>query len=79
MKDVEKSLLGNTEAYGSFKIKIESLPGNVVVIASHTQVDDQKEKVSYYTHLSLLEKILWVRGSGSGIDDVWFAINFPVS
>ncbi|WOG87309.1 hypothetical protein DCAR_0206532 [Daucus carota subsp. sativus] len=44
VKDVEKSLLGNTEAYGSFKIKIESLPGNVVVIASHTQVDDQKEK-----------------------------------
>ncbi|GJY87870.1 putative adenosinetriphosphatase [Tanacetum coccineum] len=44
VKDIEKSMLGNTEAYGSFKSKLESLPGNVVVIASHTQMDSRKEK-----------------------------------
>lgn len=44
VKDIEKSLLGNTEAYGAFKSKMESLPGNVVVIASQTQMDNQKEK-----------------------------------
>lgn len=46
IKDIEKSLLGNPEAYASFKIKLENLPGNVVVIASQTQMDNRKEKVS---------------------------------
>ncbi|XP_051132188.1 uncharacterized protein LOC127252165 isoform X2 [Andrographis paniculata] len=44
VKDVEKSLLGNSEAYACFKVKLESLPDNVVVIASHTQTDNRKEK-----------------------------------
>ncbi|KAL8094541.1 hypothetical protein AgCh_036175 [Apium graveolens] len=44
IKDIEKSLLGNPEAYASFKIKLENLPGNVVVIASQTQMDNRKEK-----------------------------------
>lgn len=66
MKDIEKSLLGNTEAYGAFKSKIESLPENVVVIASHTQLDNQKEKVSYYTRLSPSKKYHWVCGWDSG-------------
>lgn len=44
IKDVEKSLLGNPEAYASFKIKLENLPGNSVVIASQTQMDSRKEK-----------------------------------
>ncbi|XP_071738324.1 uncharacterized protein [Rutidosis leptorrhynchoides] len=44
LKDIEKSMLGNPEAYASFKNKLESLPGNVIVIASHTQVDSRKEK-----------------------------------
>ncbi|XP_074358423.1 uncharacterized protein LOC141697779 [Apium graveolens] len=44
VKDIEKSLLGNAEAYGAFKSKIESLPKNVVVIASQIQMDNQKEK-----------------------------------
>ncbi|PWA42263.1 acetolactate synthase [Artemisia annua] len=37
-------MLGNTEAYSSFKSNLESLPGNVVVIVSHTQMDNRKEK-----------------------------------
>ncbi|KAK9071829.1 hypothetical protein SSX86_008258 [Deinandra increscens subsp. villosa] len=44
VKDIEKSMLGNPEAYSSFKSKLENLPGNVVVIASHTQMDSRKEK-----------------------------------
>nr|XP_043637759.1 uncharacterized protein LOC122608730 isoform X2 [Erigeron canadensis] len=44
VKDIEKSMLGNTEAYNSFKSKLENAPGNVVVIASHTQMDNRKEK-----------------------------------
>ncbi|KAK4407023.1 Translocase of chloroplast, chloroplastic [Sesamum angolense] len=37
-------LVGNPEAYAAFKIKLETLPENVVVIASHTQTDSRKEK-----------------------------------
>ncbi|KAJ9543045.1 hypothetical protein OSB04_022752 [Centaurea solstitialis] len=44
VKDIEKSMLGNQEAYASFKSKLENIPGNVVVIASHTQLDSRKEK-----------------------------------
>ncbi|XP_076915850.1 uncharacterized protein LOC143575331 isoform X2 [Bidens hawaiensis] len=44
VKDIEKSMLGNPEAYSSFKNKLENIPGNVVVIASHTQLDSRKEK-----------------------------------
>ncbi|KAI3741802.1 hypothetical protein L1987_59480 [Smallanthus sonchifolius] len=44
IKDNEKSMLGNPEAYASFKIALEKLPSNVVVIASHAQIDNRKEK-----------------------------------
>ncbi|XP_020550190.1 uncharacterized protein LOC105165229 isoform X2 [Sesamum indicum] len=44
LKDIEKSMVGNPEAYAAFKIKLETLPENVVVIASHTQTDNRKEK-----------------------------------
>ncbi|KAJ8527276.1 hypothetical protein K7X08_029753 [Anisodus acutangulus] len=44
VKDIEKSMVGNPEAYAAFKIKLEHLPENVVVIASHTQTDNRKEK-----------------------------------
>ncbi|XP_059659545.1 uncharacterized protein LOC132306240 [Cornus florida] len=44
VKDLEKSLVGNSEAYAAFKSKLENLMGNVVVIASHTQTDNRKEK-----------------------------------
>lgn len=47
LKDVEKSMVGNSEACAAFKAKLESLPENVVVIASHTQSDSRKEKVSF--------------------------------
>ncbi|KAJ8559283.1 hypothetical protein K7X08_003341 [Anisodus acutangulus] len=44
VKDIEKFMVGNPEAYAAFKIKLEHLPENVVVIASHTQTDNRKEK-----------------------------------
>ncbi|XP_073140269.1 uncharacterized protein [Henckelia pumila] len=44
VKEVEKSLVGNPEAYAAFKNKLENLPENVVVIASHTHTDNRKEK-----------------------------------
>ncbi|KAG8389476.1 hypothetical protein BUALT_Bualt02G0233300 [Buddleja alternifolia] len=44
LKDIEKSVVGNPEAYATFKTKLETLPKNVVVIASHTQTDSRKEK-----------------------------------
>ncbi|KZV33773.1 hypothetical protein F511_09444 [Dorcoceras hygrometricum] len=44
VKDVEKSLVGNPEAYSAFKNKLENLPENVVAIASHTHTDNRKEK-----------------------------------
>ncbi|GFY98720.1 AAA-type ATPase family protein [Actinidia rufa] len=44
LKDIEKSMTGNPEAYAALKSKLENLPENVVVIASHTQMDNRKEK-----------------------------------
>nr|XP_043620257.1 uncharacterized protein LOC122592111 [Erigeron canadensis] len=44
IKDIQKSKFGNPEAYTSFKNKLDNLPSNVVVIASHTQMDSGKEK-----------------------------------
>ncbi|KAL1559707.1 hypothetical protein AAHA92_10019 [Salvia divinorum] len=42
VKDIEKSVIGNLEAYTAFIMKLEDLPENVVVIASHTQMDTDK-------------------------------------
>ncbi|KAK8586470.1 hypothetical protein V6N13_010062 [Hibiscus sabdariffa] len=44
MKDAEKSLAGNTDSYSTFRIKLENLPDNVIVIGSHTHTDNRKEK-----------------------------------
>ncbi|XP_010248969.1 PREDICTED: uncharacterized protein LOC104591697 isoform X2 [Nelumbo nucifera] len=44
MKDVEKSIVGNSESASTFKSKLEKLPDNVVIIGSHTQTDSRKEK-----------------------------------
>ncbi|CAK9175309.1 unnamed protein product [Ilex paraguariensis] len=44
LKDIEKSMVGNPETYAAFKIRLENLPENVVVTASHTQLDSRKEK-----------------------------------
>ncbi|KAK7344436.1 hypothetical protein VNO77_14034 [Canavalia gladiata] len=41
IKDIEKAMVGNSEI---LKSKFESLPHNVVVIGSHTQLDNRKEK-----------------------------------
>lgn len=38
-------MISNPETYGVFKSKLENLPKNVVVVASHTQTDSRKEKV----------------------------------
>lgn len=37
--------MGNSDAYTILKGKLEHLPENVVVIGSHTQLDNRKEKV----------------------------------
>ncbi|KAF5198563.1 Aaa-type atpase family protein [Thalictrum thalictroides] len=44
IKEIEKSVLGNTEACTLFKAQLEKLPENVVVIGSNTQMDNRKEK-----------------------------------
>ncbi|MBA0617572.1 hypothetical protein Godav_027007 [Gossypium davidsonii] len=37
-------MAGNTDVYSSLKSKVENLPANVVIIGSHTQMDNRKEK-----------------------------------
>ncbi|KAK7270209.1 hypothetical protein RIF29_23193 [Crotalaria pallida] len=41
IKEIEKGMVGNSDI---LKIKLENLPHNVVVIGSHTQLDNRKEK-----------------------------------
>ncbi|RXH84347.1 hypothetical protein DVH24_027246 [Malus domestica] len=45
LKDIEKVMAGNPDAYSVLKSKLSNLPENVVVIGSHTQLDNRKEKV----------------------------------
>ncbi|XP_057756231.1 26S proteasome regulatory subunit 4 homolog [Arachis stenosperma] len=44
IKDVEKAIIGNSDI---LKSKLESLPQNVAVIGSHTQLDSRKDKVVF--------------------------------
>ncbi|KAK4800433.1 hypothetical protein SAY86_020920 [Trapa natans] len=44
VKDAEKSIAGNSDAFSAFKSKVEKLPDNIVVIGSHTHTDNRKEK-----------------------------------
>ncbi|XP_020273503.1 uncharacterized protein LOC109848433 isoform X2 [Asparagus officinalis] len=44
LKDIEKSMVGGTESYLTLKGKLDSLPAGILVIASHTQTDNRKEK-----------------------------------
>ncbi|KAM0044403.1 putative transcription factor interactor and regulator FHA-SMAD family [Helianthus debilis subsp. tardiflorus] len=44
MKDAEKSIVGSSESYSTFKDWLEKLPENVVVIGSQTHTDSRKEK-----------------------------------
>lgn len=39
MKDIDKLISGNADAYPAFKHTLESLPDGVVVIGSRTQAD----------------------------------------
>lgn len=57
MKDMEKSMAGNPEAYTELKSKLENMPDNLVVVASHTQADSRKEKVS---------SAIWLKESALG-------------
>lgn len=43
LKDIEKSMVGS-ESYITLKGKLDSLPSGLLVIGSHTQVDNRKEK-----------------------------------
>lgn len=52
LKDIEKSVSGNTDVYVTLKSKLENLPENIVVIASQTQLDSRKEKVGILFDLS---------------------------
>lgn len=52
LKDIEKSVSGNTDVYITLKSKLETLPENIVVIASQTQLDSRKEKVGYLFNIS---------------------------
>ncbi|XP_017252690.1 uncharacterized protein LOC108223114 isoform X2 [Daucus carota subsp. sativus] len=44
IKDVEKSVVGNTDTHSLCRSKLERLPDNVVVIGSQTHGDNLKEK-----------------------------------
>ncbi|KAF5806997.1 putative adenosinetriphosphatase [Helianthus annuus] len=44
MKDAEKSIVGSSEAYSTFRDWLDKLPDNVVVIGSQTHTDNRKEK-----------------------------------
>ncbi|KAL5701241.1 hypothetical protein ACHQM5_026601 [Ranunculus cassubicifolius] len=44
VKDIEKSTIGNQEAFSTIKSNLENLPERVVVIGSYTQTDNRKEK-----------------------------------
>ncbi|KAK9926662.1 hypothetical protein M0R45_023877 [Rubus argutus] len=44
MKDAEKSLVGNSDSYSTFRGRLDKLSDNVVVIGSHTHSDNRKEK-----------------------------------
>lgn len=57
MKDAEKSMVGNSESYTTFKSKLEKLPDNIVVIGSHTHADNRKEKVSFCGNLVLPHRV----------------------
>ncbi|XP_076889037.1 uncharacterized protein LOC143539671 [Bidens hawaiensis] len=69
IKDIEKSMLGNPETYTSVRRELEKLPPNVVVIASHVQIDNQKEK-------SHPGGLLFTKFRSSALLDLAFQDNF---
>lgn len=45
IKDVEKSTTGSSDSYVALKWKLDALPPGVLIVGSHTQADNRKEKV----------------------------------
>ncbi|KAJ6339594.1 hypothetical protein OIU77_007532 [Salix suchowensis] len=72
MKDAEKSIVGNSDSYSTFKSRLEKLPDNVVVIGSHTQIDNRKEKFAN-PHPPFHAPPRGARGIGS--IGIWFDCN----
>jgi hypothetical protein len=60
LKDLEKSLVGNQDAYTSLKSKLENLPEKVIVMGSHTQIDNRKEKVILWQIFWYLYLYIWL-------------------
>ena len=56
--------MGNSDACTILKSKLENLPENVVVIGSHTQLDNRKEKVCLivllYISSVVIYSICWI-------------------
>ncbi|URE38827.1 AAA-type ATPase family protein [Musa troglodytarum] len=44
IKDIEKSMAGSTDSYLTLKSKLELMPVGVLIIGSHSQIDNRKEK-----------------------------------
>ncbi|XP_042414015.1 uncharacterized protein LOC122002771 isoform X1 [Zingiber officinale] len=44
LKDVEKSISGVTDSYMTMKNKLELMPQGTLIVGSHSQVDNRKEK-----------------------------------
>lgn len=73
-------MAGNPEAYAALRSKLENLPENVVVIASHAQMDNRKEKVRsdvvecwFCLRISVFDGIPYypVSPGGSSLYKVW--------
>ncbi|KAL0287746.1 UNVERIFIED_CONTAM: hypothetical protein Sradi_7117000, partial [Sesamum radiatum] len=60
LKDIEKCLVGNPEAYAAFKIKLDTLPENVVVIASHTQTAERRNNQTALLDLAFPDEAVLV-------------------
>ncbi|KAH9299134.1 hypothetical protein KI387_030816, partial [Taxus chinensis] len=54
MKDIEKSLIDNSDMHHALKRKLKTLAENVVVIGSYTKIDENKEK-SYPRGIPFIE------------------------
>ncbi|KAG6500667.1 hypothetical protein ZIOFF_040517 [Zingiber officinale] len=44
LKDIEKSISGVTDSYMTMKNKLELMPQGILIVGSHSQVDNRKEK-----------------------------------
>ncbi|KAG1326254.1 hypothetical protein COCNU_01G001880 [Cocos nucifera] len=44
IKEIEKSMAGGTDTYLTLRSKLDLMPAGVLIIGSHTQIDNRKEK-----------------------------------